>query len=104
MGQILKRALAIDDNILEIQWVRGDAANAENSFVRINQQAANITPQELELIQSCKKPNAIAARAIIQRGTGHQYWSSFPDKNQRRIKDIASEIHTLVLNQRFAIP
>ena len=58
---------------LALQWVRGDATTAESSFVRINQQAAMITPQELELIKSRKNPNAIGARAIKSRGTGHKY-------------------------------
>ncbi|MHA3773642.1 GmrSD restriction endonuclease domain-containing protein [Verrucomicrobiota bacterium sgz303538] len=89
---------------LQLQWVRGNVAKAEDSFVRINQQAAMITPQELELIQSRKKPDAIAARAIIRRGTGHQYWSAFAEKTQQEIKAIATELHKLIFEPRLRYP
>src|ERR1700737_457364 len=71
---VVTRARRLGTLSLQLQWVRGDAAKAEDSFARINQQAAMIAPQELELIKSRRKPNAIAARAIIRRATGHQYW------------------------------
>ena len=89
---------------LPVQWVRGDAAKAENSFVRINQQAVTITPEELELIKSRKKPNAIAARAIIRKGTGHQYWSSFAPKIQKGIKEIATEVYALMFSPALKYP
>ena len=76
--------------------MRGDATTAEASFVRINQQAAMITPQELELIKSRKKPHAIAARAIKSRGTGHKYWASFESREQREIQTLATELHDLL--------
>ena len=69
---------------LALQWVRGDSTTAEASFVRINQQAAMITPQELELIKSRRKPQAIAARAIKSKGTGHKYWASFASKEAKK--------------------
>ena len=93
--ELVARARRFGSVALKLQWVYGDAEKAENSFVRINQQAAVITPKELELITSRKKPNAIAARAIIRRGTGHQYWGAFSDDTQRQIKDIATEVHSL---------
>jgi hypothetical protein len=89
---------------LALQWVRGDATTAEASFVRINQQAAMITPQELELIKSRKKPNAIAARAIKSKGTGHKYWSSFNPKEQQEIEEIAAELHALIFEPILRYP
>jgi len=83
---------------------RGDAAKAEDSFVRINQQAAIITPQELELLKSRKKPNTIAARAVIRRGTGHKYWSSFPEKERGQIEASADELHKLIFEPPLRYP
>ena len=80
---IVRRARRFGSLSVSLQWVKGDSKMAEKSFIRINQQAAIITPQELELIQSRKKPNTIAARAIIRRGTGHKYWYGFGDSKQK---------------------
>ncbi len=101
---IVARARRFGRLSLELQWVKGNAATAEDSFLRINQQAAMITPQELELIKSRKKPAAIAARAIIRRGTGHQYWSSFEEKQQQQIKDIATDLHKMIFDPPLRYP
>jgi hypothetical protein len=93
---ITARARSLGSLVLNLQWVRGNATKAEESFVRINQQAAIISPQELELLKSRRKPNAIASRAIIRRGTGHKYWSSFSPECQRAIEEIATELHKLI--------
>lgn len=69
---------------IQLQWVEGDADVAEASFFKINQQAAKIDPTELKLIQSRKKANGIASRAILKGGKGHQYWSKFSEGNQKR--------------------
>jgi hypothetical protein len=94
--EVVKRARRFGSLALELQWVKGDFAKAEESFIRINQQAAMIQPQELELLRNRKKPNAIAARAIIRRGTGHKYWFAFDDVRQNDIEDLAKEIHHLL--------
>lgn len=73
-AEVVGRARKLSTLTLKLQWVKGDANKAQDSFVRINQQAATITPQELELIRDRRKPAAIAARAVIYKGTGHQYW------------------------------
>jgi Protein of unknown function DUF262 len=101
---IVARARRFGSLTLELQWVKGDSDTAEQSFIRINQQAAMITPQELELIQSRKKPTAIAARAIIRKGTGHQYWSAFKEREQTEIKDIATELHTMLFSPELRYP
>lgn len=89
---------------LDLQWVRGDAGKAEESFKRINQQAAMITPLELELINSRRKPCAIAARAIIRRGTGHKYWKEFGPPIQDRIEELASELNSLIFEPKQNYP
>jgi len=100
----IAKSRALGSRVLSLQWVRGDAATAENSFVRINQQAAQITPQELELIRGRRKPDVLAARAITRRGTGHQYWSGFGDTEQSDIKKLASEIYRLLFEPEFSYP
>lgn len=86
---------------LELQWVRdADPLAAEQSFIRINQQAAIITPQELELLKSRKKPNAIAARAVFRRGKSQNYWTFKDEAVQARIEPIARDIHTLLFDPR----
>lgn len=75
------------------QWVQGDASKAENSFFRINQQAAPIDPTELRIIQAREKPNALAARALIRAGGGHKYWKKFQQDQQDEIERIAKNIY-----------
>jgi hypothetical protein len=101
---VVARARRFGSLDLKLQWVRGNADNAEDSFVRINQQAAMITPQELELIKSRKHPNAIAARAIIRRGTGHKYWSSFSEQSQHTIEEQATELHRMIFDPPLKYP
>lgn len=101
---IVNRARRFARLSLDLQWVRGDASKAEESFKRINQQAAMITPLELELINSRKKPNAIAARAILRRGTGHKYWKAFGPPTQDRIEELAAEMHTLMFEPKQEYP
>jgi len=101
---IVKRARALGSRALNLQWVRGGAAKAEDSFTRINQQAAMITPQELELIQGRRKPTTIAARAIIRRGTGHQYWSAFGSAQQSEIRELATDLHVLLFEPTLNYP
>lgn len=84
---------------VQLQWVEGDADVAEASFFKINQQAAKIDPTELKLIQSRKKPNGIASRAIIKGGKGHQYWSKFSENNIAEIVKLSKEI-----NEVFFLP
>lgn len=102
--EIVSRARRFGSISLPLQWVNGDAVKAEASFVRINQRAAMITPQELELIESRRKPNAIAARAIIRKGTGHQYWSKFPAETQQSLKDMATELHGMMFEPALQYP
>ena len=83
---------------LQIQWVEGDSATAEKSFLKINQSATPISNAELELIQSRKMPYAIAARAIMRAGKGHNYWSGFNKEIQKNIKNVASSIHEILFS------
>ena len=101
---IVAKSRALGSRVLSLQWVRGDAGTAEDSFVRINQQAAQITPQELSLIRGRKKPDVMAARAITRRGTGHQYWSGFDNQEQQDIKSLAAAIYKLLFDPTLSYP
>jgi hypothetical protein len=101
---IVSRARRFGSLSLQLQWVTGDAARAQESFVRINQQAAIITPQELELLKNRRKPATIAARAILRRGTGHQYWSIFAELEQQKIREVATDLHKLIFEPTLRYP
>lgn len=89
---------------IQLQWVEGDAAKAENSFFKINQQAAPIDKTELKLLESRKKPNSIAARAIIRSGKGHKYWSLFDKEIQLEIQGLAAEINEILFSPKLETP
>lgn len=78
---------------ITLQWVRGDAASAERSFHTINTEQTPIGDLEVRLIRDRRCPNTIAARALVQVGTGQYYYSSFPRDNQEEIKKIAHSIY-----------
>ena len=89
---------------IQLQWVEGDINSAEKSFLKINQQAAPIDPVELKLLASRKKPNCIAARAIMKSGKGHKYWSKFSNDIQSQIQDIAKEINEILFSPKLKNP
>jgi hypothetical protein len=101
---LLKRATNLASLALQVQWVKGDADRAEASFFKINQQAAPINKTELRLLQSRRKPNAVAARAIVRSGTGHKYWSAFSSEVQTEVKTLASEIHQTLFTPELDTP
>ncbi len=102
--EVVKYAKNLAALAIQLQWVEGDASKAENSFFKINQQAAPIDKTELKLLQSRKKPNSIAARAIIRSGKGHKYWSSFSDTTQKEIQEIAQEINHILFEPKLQTP
>lgn len=102
--EIVKSAKSLAALAIQLQWVEGDASKAENSFFKINQQAAPIDKTELKLLESRKKPNSIAARAIIRSGTGHKYWSFFSEEIQDQIQEIAKEINEILFQPKLQTP
>lgn len=100
----IAKSRALGSRVLSLQWVRGNATTAEDSFARINQQAAQITPQELQLIRGRRRPDVMAARAIMRRGTGHQYWSAFGEAEQAEIRRFAADIYRLLFEPEFSYP
>lgn len=102
--EVKKRAKNLGAMAIQLQWVDGDAGKAEHSFFKINQQAAPIDSTELRLLESRRKPNCIAARAIIRSGTGHKYWSGFADDVQLRIEELSKEIHSTLFSPPLETP
>lgn len=90
--EILGRRMA--SNPIALQWVRGSSPeNAARSFFKINQRAVAIDQTELDMIECRRKPNGIAARAIIGAGAGHRYWSGYDQPTRERIEALARGIH-----------
>ena len=89
---------------IELQWVKGSARKAEASFFTINQSATEIHETELRIIKARRKPNAVAARAIIHAGTGHKYWSEFPSETQREVERLSREIYGILFNPSLETP
>ncbi|MCA9077405.1 MAG: DUF262 domain-containing protein [Planctomycetaceae bacterium] len=102
--EYVERAKRLATIALHLQWVHGDAEKAEQSFLKINQQAAPIDKTELQIIEQRRKPNALAARAIVRSGTGHKYWSQFTDERQEEIESTAKDINRLLFRPPLESP
>ncbi len=89
---------------IQLQWVEGDSTKAENSFFKINQQAAPIDKTELKLLETRRHPNSIAARAIIRSGKGHKYWSQFSPKTQVEVQELAQKINQILFTPKLDTP
>lgn len=103
-SEIQRKAKNLAALAIQLQWVDGGANKAENSFFKINQQAAPIDKTELVLLEARKKPNCIAARAIIRSGKGHKYWSNFSKENQTTIQELAKEINSILFAPKLETP
>ncbi|MEE9304292.1 MAG: DUF262 domain-containing protein [Thiotrichaceae bacterium] len=102
--EIVERAKSMGALAIQVQWVEGNAQNAESSFFKINQQAAAIDKTELKLLQSRRKPNGIATRAILRSGKGHKYWSSYKQEIQEEIQSLSSEINEVIFQPPLKSP
>ncbi|WP_435626770.1 GmrSD restriction endonuclease domain-containing protein [Candidatus Ferrigenium straubiae] len=89
---------------IPIQWVKGDADKAENSFFKINTKGTPLDSVEELLLRNRGKPISIASRAIIRAGKGHKYWSSFPPANVEKIEDISKKIHSAFFDPELKRP
>jgi len=102
--EVVKYAKNLGALAIQLQWVEGDAGKAESSFFKINQQAAPIDKTELKLLEDRRKPNSIAARAIIRSGKGHKYWSSFLPEVQTNVQELAAEINSILFAPKLQTP
>jgi hypothetical protein len=83
---------------LDLQWVPGNADVAEESFFKINSQGTPLDNVEEILLRNRRKAIAIASRAVFRAGTGHKYWSTFPEENQTAIERMASEFSSILFD------
>lgn len=81
---------------LATQYVAGDADAAQESFLAINQRAVAIDATEKYMILSRRKPDVIAARALVRNATGHQYWSRFADDKKETIEKLTNDIYGMI--------
>ena len=102
--EIVRHAKNLGALAIQLQWVEGDARKAESSFFKINQQAAPIDKTELKLLEARRKPNSIAARAIIRSGKGHKYWSSFSHEVQMKVQELSAEINEILFTPKLQTP
>ncbi|MCE7626096.1 HNH endonuclease [Vibrio fluvialis] len=99
---MLEKALSLGRTSIQLQWVSGGAEKAEQSFFKINQKASKINDTEIELLQSRRKAFAIASRAIMRAGAGHQYWSKFEPSIIKEIESVAREINGLIFQPKIS--
>jgi hypothetical protein len=91
-------ALSMTAQRFKIQWIRGSAQKAEESFYRINLRSVALNKTEIKLIRGRDKPNPIATRAIVQNGEGHPYWKHFPQGRKQETVRIAKQVHALLFD------
>nr|WP_288807962.1 DUF262 domain-containing protein [uncultured Sphingobacterium sp.] len=99
-----RRISKIISRALHVQWVKGDADKAENSFFNINSQGTPLDNIEEMLLRNRKKPIAISARAIIRAGTGHKYWSNFPTSHSSQVEQLSKELHKTIFEPELKAP
>lgn len=101
---MVARSRALATRVLNLQWVRGSSAEAESSFIRINRQAANISPQELTLIRRRKKPDVIAARSVLGRGVVASRLPKAAPETMAQIKTLSAESYHLLFEPELSYP
>jgi len=102
--ELINKAKNIGYYSLNLQWVSGDAKKAEHSFFKINQQGVPVNNTEIKLLESRKKGNCIATRAIKSGGKGHNYWADFSADNQNIIQSLSEEIFSSLFNPPLKTP
>lgn len=101
---VLARANKLGFLSLQLQWVTGSSAKAENSFFTINQKATPISETEISLLQARRKPHAMASRAILRSGTGHKFWKGFGLEQQNEVEAIARELNEHLFTPEIKTP
>jgi hypothetical protein len=87
------------------QWINNaDHDKAEKSFFRINRGGTVISPIESRILKSRNSATALAARAILRAGTGHNYWSKFTPEIQGKIESLGGEIYKVLFEPGLSLP
>jgi hypothetical protein len=102
---VAERAARIGWQDIPAQWIRNaDHDRAEKSFFRINQGGTKIDPTERRILAARKSPTALAARAVLRAGTGHNYWEKFDAEARDKIEKLGGEIHELLYQPPLSLP
>lgn len=96
--EMKKRARRIGTRHFPTQAVVGNADDAENAFLTINDRPATIDPTELDVIRARNLPNAIATRAIMRGGMDHPSLKKYPTY-KAEIQNLAKETKSLIFGQ-----
>lgn len=103
--ELVDRASRIAWHPLPVQWIRDvDHDKAEKAFFRINQGGTKIDSTEHRILVARKSASALAARAILRGGTGHDYWATFTTDVGARIEELGGEIYKLLFHPPIAFP
>lgn len=87
------------------QWIQThDHDRAEKSFFRINQGGTKIDPTERRIINARGSATALASRAILRGGSGHDYWDKFEKATQDKIEALGKDIHDLLFDPTLTLP
>jgi hypothetical protein len=93
--RLTTRARSLGNTKIPLLWVQGnDSKKAERAFLTINQSAVQIDPTEFTILNARAKPNAISARAIVRKGTGHKYWKDFSSNGQEEVVKLGESIYS----------
>jgi hypothetical protein len=104
-ADIAERAARIGWQDIPAQWIRNaDHDKAEKSFFRINQGGTKIDPTERRILAARRSATALAARAILRAGTGHNYWEKFSVETQKKIEELGAEVHKLLFKPDLTYP
>ncbi|PMD97386.1 hypothetical protein BWI97_07085 [Siphonobacter sp. BAB-5405] len=89
---------------LPVQWVKGNAEKAEDSFFKINTRGTPLDEVEESLLRNRLHPIPVSARAIIRAGKGNKYWSKFNPENIQEVERLAKELHVSLFDPEVSAP
>ena len=103
--EIAQRAQRIGWQEIPAQWIRNaDHDKAEKAFFRINQGGTKIDKVEERILAARRSATALASRAILRGGTGHNYWNQFPDDVREQIEALGRDVHQLLFEPQLSLP
>lgn len=103
--ELAERAARIPWWPIQVQWIQNaDHDKAEKAFFRINQGGTKIDATEQRILNARKSPTALAARAVLRRGTGHHYWDKFDADAQDKIEQLGKEVFDLLYAPTYQLP
>jgi hypothetical protein len=102
---IAERASRIGWQNIPAQWIQTpDHERAEKSFFRINQGGTKIDPTERRIINARSSATALASRAILRAGSGHNYWHKFDANTRQQIEMLGKELYELLFTPTLFLP